>query len=49
MIRYRSLQKLIYPTYQEATKKSAKLMAQLNVWTNTVTLINQNQEGKSAC
>ncbi|HCM2157715.1 TPA: hypothetical protein N3B91_003764 [Vibrio parahaemolyticus] len=49
MSRYRSLQKLIYPTYQEATKKSAKLMAQLNVWTNTVTLINQNQEGKSAC
>ncbi|MFW1135883.1 hypothetical protein ACEV9R_17470 [Vibrio parahaemolyticus] len=49
MSRYSSLKNLIYPTYQEATKKSAKLMAQLNVWTNTVTLINQNQEGKGAC
>ncbi len=49
MSRYSSLKNLIYPTYQEATKKSAKLMAQLNVWTNTVTLINQSQEGKGAC
>jgi len=49
MSRYSSLKNLIYPTYQEATKRSAKLIAQLNVWTNAVTLIAQNQEGKSTC
>lgn len=46
MRRFNSLQPFIQPSYQEATNKSAKLMAQLNVWTNTISLINQNTGGK---
>lgn len=49
MKRFNSLQSFIQPSYQEATNRSAKLMAQLNVWTNTISLINQNTVGKKEC
>lgn len=49
MKRFNSLQSFIQPSYQEATKKSAKLMARLNVWTNTISLINQNIAGNKEC
>ena len=49
MRRFNSLQPFIQPSYQEATNKSAKLMAQLNVWTSTISLINQNTGGKKEC
>lgn len=49
MKRFNSLQSFIQPSYQEATNKSAKLMAQLNVWTNTISLINQNTMSKKEC
>ncbi|MFA0158713.1 hypothetical protein AB4484_21540, partial [Vibrio sp. 10N.261.46.A3] len=49
MRRFNSLQPFIQPSYQEATNRSAKLMAQLNVWTNTISLINQNTGGKKEC
>ncbi|MBE4054629.1 hypothetical protein [Vibrio rotiferianus] len=49
MKRFKSLQSFIQPSYQEATKKSAKLMAQLNVWTNTISLINQGITREKEC
>ncbi|WP_297478344.1 hypothetical protein [uncultured Photobacterium sp.] len=43
MNRSKTLQTILQPTYKNTTQKSATLMAQLNVWTNAISLLKKHE------